>query len=195
MRQARWQVADLKAPLPDEPHELVIVSYALGELAAPLAQNLLQRAWKCAGKWLAVIEPGTRPGFEVVFNARQQLLSFGAHLLAPCPHGGECPMQRAGDWCHFAVRLERSGKHRRLKQAALGYEDEKFSYVIASRAPVIPAAARVVRHPMRHSGYTQLTLCTPDGLERVTVTRAHQDRYRAAKKAEWGDKWLLNIEN
>ncbi len=189
LRGAHWQVADLGAPLPAGQYDLVVISYSLGELSAALARDVLQRAWQSTETWLAVIEPGTRPGFEVVANARRQLLALGGHLLAPCPHDGECPMQRAGDWCHFAARLERSAEHRRLKQASMGYEDEKFSYVIASREAAEPAAARVVRHPMHHSGFVQLTLCAPSGLERVTITRSQKEFYRAAKKAEWGDTW------
>jgi len=189
LREAEWRTTDLGSALLVERFDLTILSYALGELPTRPAQDVLRWAWEHTAKWLAVIEPGTRPGFEVVIDARQQLLSFGAHVLAPCPHGKECPMQQAGDWCHFAVRLERSGMHRRLKQGDLGYEDEKFSYVIAGREAITPAAARVVRHPMRHSGYTQLTLCGATGLERVTVTRSQKELYRAAKKAEWGDSW------
>lgn len=98
-------------------------------------------------------------------------------------------MHAAGDWCHFSARLERTGEHRRMKQASLGYEDEKFSYVVATREDEQPAEARVVRHPMRYSGYTQLMLCGHEGLERVTVTRSQKELYRRAKKTEWGDAW------
>ena len=98
-------------------------------------------------------------------------------------------MRAAGDWCHFAARVERSSEHRRLKQAGLGYEDEKFSYVVAAKITAQPAAARIVRHPMRYSGYTRLKLCTIDGLEEETITRSQKERYREAKRSEWGSRW------
>ena len=98
-------------------------------------------------------------------------------------------MAQAGDWCHFAVRLERSAAHRRLKQGALGYEDEKFSYLAAGRAPVERPAARVVRHPLSRPGHIQLALCTARGLERRTVTKSQKEVYRRARKAEWGSPW------
>lgn len=98
-------------------------------------------------------------------------------------------MRKAGDWCHFAARVERSAEHRRLKGGELGYEDEKFSYVVASRLPVDAAGSRIVRHPMRYSGYTKLQLCTPEDLREETVTRSQKERYRKVKRKEWGSAW------
>ena len=98
-------------------------------------------------------------------------------------------MAQAGDWCHFAVRLERSAAHRRLKGGALGYEDEKFSYLVAGRAPAEMPLARIVRHPMARPGHIQLTLCTAQGLERRTVTKSQKEAYRRARRAEWGTAW------
>jgi ribosomal protein RSM22 (predicted rRNA methylase) len=95
-----------------------------------------------------------------------------------------------GDWCHFAQRLERTAEHRQLKGGALGYEDEKFSYVIASRQSTATQGARIVRHPGKHSGHIQLELCTPAGrIEHATITRSNKAAFRAARKAEWGDLW------
>jgi ribosomal protein RSM22 (predicted rRNA methylase) len=93
------------------------------------------------------------------------------------------------DWCHFAQRVERSAQHRKLKGAALGYEDEKFSYVIASRSSFPPVAARIVRHPQKHSGHVGLTLCGRLGLETRTVTRSDTQNYKLARQAQWGEAW------
>ena len=97
---------------------------------------------------------------------------------------------RARDWCHFSERLERSSLHRRLKSGELGYEDEKFSYVVASRLAARKAAARIVRHPAARKGYVELQLCAPDGLRKETVTRSQGEEYKRARKAEWGEEWL-----
>jgi ribosomal protein RSM22 (predicted rRNA methylase) len=94
------------------------------------------------------------------------------------------------DWCHFAERIERSSLHRRLKQGALGYEDEKFSYLIVAKEPHSLPNARIVRHPQHHSGHTGLTLCTSKGsLEAMTVSRRTPELYKRVRKAEWGDSW------
>jgi ribosomal protein RSM22 (predicted rRNA methylase) len=189
IREAEWRNGDLQSWNPAERYDLVIASYALGELSAENRRRVLLAAWAACDGSLAVVEPGTRRGFESIAQMRDWLIDAGAMLAAPCPHALECPMRAAGDWCHFSARLERSAEHRRLKQGDLGYEDEKFSYVIASKLPVRSPDARIVRHPMRYAGYTRLRLCTAEGLKDKTVTRSEKDRYREAKRSEWGDEW------
>jgi ribosomal protein RSM22 (predicted rRNA methylase) len=136
-----------------------------------------------------LIEPGTPDGFRRIHAARALLLESGAHLVAPCPHHGTCPMFNTGDWCHFAARVERTAEHRRLKSAALGYEDEKFSYVVASKQPVPLPDSRILRHPLIHPGHMRLTLCRPNTPELKTVTKSHKAVWRYARKLEWGDEW------
>jgi ribosomal protein RSM22 (predicted rRNA methylase) len=215
LRNSEWKTSALEQPLPDGQFDLVILSYSLGELSAKEADDVLRRAWQSTRQWVAIVEPGTKPGFANVACARELLVSQGGHLLAPCPHESRCPMQsadrgsslsnampplalapkaelRPDDWCHFSVRLERSSEHRRLKSGELGYEDEKFSYVIASRQECARASSRVVRHPMRYSGYTQLELCTPEGLQRKTITRSQKEAWLRVRKTDWGEIWIEN---
>jgi ribosomal protein RSM22 (predicted rRNA methylase) len=90
------------------------------------------------------------------------------------------------DWCHFAARVERSSLHRRIKDADLGYEDEKFSYVALSREPAQPAPARIVRRPQHHPGFIILETCTPEGLRTERVTKRDRAAFREARKAGWG---------
>ena len=93
------------------------------------------------------------------------------------------------DWCHFAVRVPRTRRHRLLKGGSLGYEDEKYAYLVATiRSASDDRAARVLRHPRVDKGRIQLALCTPDGAQRVVVTR-RDTGWRAARKAAWGDAW------
>lgn len=189
IRNAKWNSSDLRTWNTTEKFDLVIASYAMGELGRVERTNVIRRAWEsCAGA-LVLVEPGTRKGFEIIADARDQLLALGAKLAAPCPHGLECPMRAAGDWCHFSARVERTAEHRRLKQAELGYEDEKFSYVVVSRLPVNAAQNRVVRHPLRYSGHAKLHLCAAEGLKERTVTRSEKDLYRKVKRTDWGSSW------
>jgi ribosomal protein RSM22 (predicted rRNA methylase) len=183
--------ADLRG-CPVEPADLVILSYALGELAEDDRAALLRRTWEAAGVALVLVEPGTSAGFARVRDARAELLSLGARVLAPCPHEGPCGM-RSPDWCHFAARADRSRLHRQLKHATLGYEDEKFSYLVAGRrvrgtAPI--PASRVVDRPRQRPGLVELTVCNRDGsIASSVVSRRQGPRYRAARDASWGDGW------
>jgi ribosomal protein RSM22 (predicted rRNA methylase) len=132
-------------------------------------------------------------GFANILAARTLLLASGATLAAPCPNALACPMATGNDWCHFAARVERTAAHRRLKNATLGHEDEKFSYVAFSRVPLENESqnspARIVRHPGIFSGYAQLTLCREGQLASATVTRSQKENWRRLKRLGWGDRW------
>ena len=172
--------------------DLVVVSYLLGELAEPLQGPVVDAALAAASRLVLVVEPGTPRGYAAVLAARSRLTDAGWHVLAPCPQDGACPVaSRAGDWCHFAVRLDRSALHRRVKGGRLGHEDEKFSYVVATRDPLPPAAARVLRHPVTRKGLVQLEVCDCAGsAQRLVVTRRDPIAYRAARDVSWGDPWF-----
>ncbi len=190
VRQAQWLKHDLRSGFSSDWHDLVVLSYALGELGVAAAEAVIRKAWSCATKFLVVIEPGTPRGFAGINAARSLLIAGGAEILAPCPHKHACPMAAAGDWCHFAQRVERTSRHRQLKGGALGYEDEKFSYLVASRKRSETLHPRILRHPGKHSGHIQLELCMPEGhIERRTITRSNKQAYRLARKAAWGDAW------
>ncbi len=188
VRDAVWLPSDLGENTAGEA-DLVVISYALGELALQQRRSAIEFAWSRTKQMLVVIGPGTPVDFRTILDARTQLLGLGAHLLAPCPHESACPMEDESDWCHFSQRLERTSDHRRFKSGALGYEDEKFSYVVASRNASARAMARILRHPQKHSGHVQLRLCTGSGLVQMTVTKSQKEDYRRARKAEWGDSW------
>ena len=179
-------IASADAPSAD----VVVLSYAVGELAEARAGQAVDRAWALTSGALVVVEPGTPAGFERIRAVRERLLAAGARLAAPCPHEDACPMA-GGDWCHFAVRLDRSRAHRQSKHAALGWEDEKFAYVVAVRdASLLRARAsgRVLRRPQKGTGHVRLALCAPGGLTDAVVTR-RAPAYREARDAAWGDAW------
>jgi ribosomal protein RSM22 (predicted rRNA methylase) len=184
--RVRWMERDLRAGGQLPPADLVVLSYAAGELGAD--ERFIEQAWAAAAQALIVLEPGTPSGFGRVREIRDWLVRQGANIAAPCPHSDACPVA-APDWCHFAVRVERSSLHRRLKGGELGHEDEKFSYLVAARAGAAIADARIVRHPRIEPGLIRLELCTRAGLSATLVRRSDRDRFRRARKAEWGDEW------
>ncbi len=170
------------------PHDLVIASYSLGEMGPHTGPRVVRRLWQAARVALVILEPGTPKGFAFLREIRTSLLAAGAHMLAPCPAAAACPMADP-DWCHFAARVERSSMHRRIKEGALGYEDEKFSYIAFAREPVILPAARIIRRPRHHASLIEIETCTPTGLRPERISRRDRDAFRAARKADWGDAW------
>lgn len=185
---AVWRHADVRR-LKGTPaiYDLAVLSYLLNEMAESDAASLLRHAWDATGSALVLIEPGTPAGFTRILEARRLLIEWGAYIAAPCPHSAECPMQKL-DWCHFAVRVDRTRAHRFAKGGDLGYEDEKFSYVIATREPPATSSARILRHPLHSPGRAELKLCAESGLKTLVAGKKHPD-WKQARKASWGDRW------
>lgn len=167
--------------------DLIASSYALSELPSPLQSDVVKEAWNKAEKGVVFIEPGTPYGFAAILNARSTLIALGAQIAAPCPHIAACPLAAKGEWCHFSERLERSKMHRLLKGGELGYEDEKYSYLIAAKVPFPRYEARLVHSPEKHGGHIRLALCTEQGLLCPTYSKKEGEIYKRYRKLEWGD--------
>lgn len=183
LQKANWVQKSLTDPIPTA--DGAILAYVLGELNDPMA--VIDACWNAA-PLLILIEPGTPKAFQLMRKIRQRLIDQKAHLIAPCPHAFACPIQGA-DWCHFSARVERTRLHRMLKEGSLGYEDEKFCYLIASKTPGPVFSNRIIRHPLKQSGHVRLTLCTSEGkIGEKTISRKDKELYRQARDSEWGDK-------
>lgn len=168
------------------PADLVVASYVVGEIAPGECAGFAQALWAATAQALVVIEPGTPTGYSRILEIRRQLIDAGAHVAAPCPHERDCPLV-APDWCHFAQRLPRSRDHLQVKAAAVPFEDEKFSYVVLSRAPPRRRDARVLAPPRVTKSAVTSKLCTTQGLVGDTAARRDRDAYRQRKSWRWGD--------
>jgi ribosomal protein RSM22 (predicted rRNA methylase) len=191
LRSAAWRRwrAEPDADLP--PADLVTIGYLLGELPPEARTRLVERAAGTGGV-VVVVEAGTPAGYARMIAARAVLAGCGLAILAPCPHERECPLAGTGDWCHFPARVNRSALHRRLKDARLGHEDEKYSYVAAAPARLggQRATGRVLRHPAFRKGLVTLQVCAAaDGVAPVLVSKRQGERYRRARDTGWGDPW------
>ncbi len=180
-----WVTGDVSKQPSFEVHDLVLFSYSWGEI---LDLALLEKAWKAAGKFLVIVEPGTPRGYQSMLKARDFCVTKQASVFAPCPHSRACPWQNTSEWCHFGVRLERSNEHRLAKEGSMGFEDEKFSYVILSKEPLDTDFSRLLKDPLRRKGHTLITLCTKQGIEQKTVTKKDKEFYKKINKLKWGDK-------
>ncbi|WP_274629432.1 small ribosomal subunit Rsm22 family protein [Arvimicrobium flavum] len=186
---AQWLAGDVSSGLRDlAPADLVSIAYVLDELPSRAIAPLIERLWSLTAGVLMVVEPGTPAGWKRILAVREQLIAGGAHIVAPCPHMASCPITEP-DWCHFSRKVARSRVHRLAKGAEAPWEEEKFVYLAASRAPQpsLPRA-RVIAPPRTASGRVRLKLCSLDGsaCERLLTKRDGQ-AYRDARRADWGD--------
>ncbi len=188
MPRALWRSGNLQRALtPENASDLVLLSYVLGEIAQGQRHTLIEAAWPLTRDTLLIVEPGTSAGWARLMACREQLIALGAHILAPCPHAERCPLQPP-DWCHFAARVARSRLHRTLKDGELGWEDEKFIYLAASRYPSTESRPRLIARPRNAKGRVMLKLCMPDGHANETIiSKRDGDLYARARRADWGD--------
>ena len=187
LSRAEWADCDLTAAQALPKADLVMEGYMLGELREDMRLPVAQRLWDAAEKLLVLVEPGTPQGFANLAAVRAHLAGLGAHVAAPCPAGSaQCPM--AGeDWCHFAVRVQRTRLHKALKGGDAPYEDEKFCYLALTReAPGAACRARVLRHPTIAPGRITLTLCENGGKTVCTVTKK-DPLWKRARKIHAGE--------
>jgi ribosomal protein RSM22 (predicted rRNA methylase) len=189
LQGAAWRQWRLSTDADGGDAEVATAAYVLGELTEQ-QQTVLAGLLMRSAPTVVVIEPGTPAGFARIIQARTALIDAGFTIVAPCPHELTCPMLERGDWCHFAERLDRSRLHRSVKAGELSYEDEKFSYVAATREPAHRPAARILRHPQLRKGLVSLELCTASGA--ATEERIGKSKglvYKASRNARWGDAW------
>ncbi|KAL4517672.1 hypothetical protein Ndes2526A_g02058 [Nannochloris sp. 'desiccata'] len=78
-------------------------------------------------------------GLKTSSTPQQQQPEAEAHVVAPCPHDGPCPLKQGrASWCHFIQRFERTAVQRRVKMVPgklppRSHQDERFSYVVLKR--------------------------------------------------------------
>jgi ribosomal protein RSM22 (predicted rRNA methylase) len=187
LRDIDYRHSNARAALADAPAaDLVVASYVIAEIGDAEQAALAELMWAKTSDTLLVIEPGTPAGYARIIALRTRLIAAGAHVVAPCPHDGACPLQ-APDWCHFTQRLPRSRAHMQVKGVELPFEDEKFSYVALTRTAVGRHPARVLAQPVVSKIEVTAKLCTPDGLVLAKVPHRAKADYTRARRWRWGD--------
>lgn len=186
--QCDYKLTNFTAVEKFEPSDFVICSYALGEIPQEKHAFPLDAMWHATQKALVLIEPGTPLGFSTIKEARAHLIQREGKIVAPCTHENACPMTD-NDWCHFSARVERCSFHKTIKKGTLGYEDEKYAYLVILKGPPLRPVKRIIRHPLQRSGHVTLDTCGPEGLSRTVVSKRDKTLYKKARKCQWGDGW------
>lgn len=190
-QKTEWKIQNFVAQEDFGTHDLVTASYALSELSEKELEGLLPKLWNCTRHYLVLIEPGTPYGFKVIEKARRFFLAEKGFVLAPCTHAKTCPLVETGGWCHFSERINRSKEERFVKDGQLGYEDEKYAYLMMAKEPhAVQATGRIIHVPQKGSGHLTLSLCTADGIKKTVVSKKQGEVYKQARKLTWGDAWF-----
>lgn len=189
VKQVQWVKTDITGGWKESLYDLVTASYVLGELSEEYRDAFIEKLWMETRGTLVIIEPGTPDGFSRIRRARERLISEGGSIIAPCTHELTCPMAE-DNWCHFSQRVSRSRLHRQVKASQLSYEDEKFSFIAASRKRGEIFMGRVLRHPQVRKGHINFEICSEGELVNRTITRKDRELYRYAKGLGWGSAFL-----
>ena len=172
----------------DECHDLVVASYVLNEIPGSDVTAIIDKLWRVADGALIIVEPGSPLGFQRIVQVRTALIALGAHIIAPCPNSKPCPIAE-NDWCHFSMRIPQTQRQVVTSLKPRDFNDEKFTYLIASRQPGNRAPARLIRRPILGKGHVHLDLCEEGEVRRHTITRRDGPAYKDARKVRWGDPW------
>lgn len=193
--ESEWINGYYPAQLPNNTFDLVLASYTFNENKWADVEATLNSLWQNnVGEYLVLLEPGTPKGFARMKQMREYLIQLGAYIYAPCMGEQTCPMP-ANDWCHFSVRLQRELFQKNVKDGVLPYEDEKYSYLIATKQSTQKSktgraaeGGRIIKKPIKRSGHYVLDVCENKGLSRVVISKSDKEQYKLVKKLEWGDK-------
>ena len=136
-----------------------------------------------------IIEPGTPSGFNNIIQARDKLIEKGFSIIAPCTSSnGFCPLRDSeSDWCHFVERIDRSRIQRRLKNGVLGYEYEKYSYLLMSKYPIHSNGKRIISRPNYTKHSVSFDICSEKSSHVVVTKRENNNEFKIVKKSIRGD--------
>ncbi len=170
-------------------NDLSVFSYTLCECDNPPVSilGLVENS-----NMVLIIEPGTPSGFNNIIHARDKLVEKGFTTIAPCTASiGFCPLRGPGsDWCHFVERIDRSRIQRHLKKGVLGYEYEKYSYLLMSKHPIRTDGKRIISRPDYTKHSVSFDICSEENSHIVVTKREDKNRYKIVKKCIRGDLYI-----
>ena len=184
--------------------DFVVASYMINEIGDAEQRALAELMWAKTLDTLLVVEPGTPAGYARIIALRDHLIALGAHVAAPCPHDGQCPLQ-APDWCHFSQRLQRSRAHMQVKGAEVPFRATDNSLRGGEPYAARTTPSRVLAQPATGKVEVAAKLCTPSTAscgaframtrlagpprsQRPTATAAAQPP-SARKPRRWPTRW------
>ena len=167
-------------------NDLCVFSYTLCECDNSLVSlsGLVENS-----NMVLIIEPGIPSGFNNIIQARDKLIEKGFSIIAPCTvSNGFCPLRDSEtDWCHFVERVDRSRIQRHLKNGVLGYEYEKYSYLLMSKYPIHLDGKRIISRPNYTKYSVSFDICSEKSSHVVVTKRENNNEFKIVKKSIRGD--------
>lgn len=111
------------------PDKSILCSYSLTE-HEQLPNWLLQ------AHSVIIIEPATRDDGRKLLKTREQLISNGFYIAAPCTHQKNCPLLHKSehDWCHDRIQIQMPDWFKQIeKNLPIKNENLTFSYLLAQK--------------------------------------------------------------
>jgi SAM-dependent methyltransferase len=188
-------------PLPDGKFDLITMGHVVNELyngqvapRAALLEKILEKVNPNGS--LLVLEPALRDTSRALLQVRDELVSKGYAVRAPCLFRGNCPaLLKESDWCH----AERSWRMPKLIEdiahaASLHKESLKMSYlVLAPKGEAWPTPPegtifRIVSEPLEGKGRRRFMGCGPEGRVGLAMQEKHEnEKNRLFFKVTRGD--------
>lgn len=140
-----------------------LFSYSLNEIGS------LPPAAKQASK-LIFIEPSTQLASRNLMSLRNDLISQGWSIKAPCTHQKPCPLltHSVKDWCHHRIDFDQPSWFERLEEnLPIKNKNLTLSYLLADRFPEIQKSemVRVIGDLMVEKGKSKILVCRGENRE------------------------------
>lgn len=187
VKNAKWKKIDIVKENYEEKADIVVVSYMLNELDEKTRLEVLEKLWNMTNQILLIIDPGTPTDYLNMLEMKQFLVDNGANIVAPCTRQIGCDLPK-DDWCHFLCRIERTRLQKNVKEADVPYEDEKFTYLAASKQMMDKTTkSRIIRHPKIKTNLVEVKLCEDGKIVNRVYTKKEKEIYKKARKWKVGD--------
>ena len=191
LKNVKFIDADILKEDINEVKELCVLSYIINELSEENRLNVIMKALELTNNVLLVVEPGTPEGFMNIKKIRDYCYEKGYQIIAPCTNFcGRCDIPE-NDWCASSVRVQRTKEHKYLKDADVGFEDEKFSYIAISKEKIdlksFEEKRRILRHPKIENGKITVKICNKGEIKEDIITKKNKDEFKQLKKKNVGD--------
>jgi Mitochondrial small ribosomal subunit Rsm22 len=161
-----------------EKTDLMIFSYSLTDLL-----NLKTSDPEA----LMIIEPATYKDSQKLISTRQELISQGYSIWAPCTHQQVCPLAgKKNDWCHDRIQWQQPEWFAKL-EALLPMKNSTltFSYLLARKTEPenLAEQARLTGDLLREKGKSRQLFCRGPEKEYFAWLSRHGDPTETSRGA------------